>query len=132
METLLSFASFGFLRTFLNIILIGVVIYFVANKYSYIVNVVAYAIAETFIPRIIDLFLSGFTGASVSFSFGTILVSLILFFLLGLLVIKITQKITDHFSSDTIFYFIIAFGIVDFLVTISVVFLLRLLLVILL
>lgn len=115
MATFLSFSSYSSLLSYLNLILIGAIVFFSMNRFYYLMNVIVYAIAKTFIPIITSLFFGNLIGIGTNFSFGlgTILILLILFFILGLLVIKITEKITDYFSSDTIIYFIIAFGIIE-------------------
>lgn len=113
MATFLSFLSYSSLLSYLNLILVGAIIFFTMNKYYYLMNVIVYAIARTFIPILTSLFFGNLIGTNVSFGLGTILISLILFFILGLIVIKITEKVTEYFSSDTIIYFIIVFGIIE-------------------
>ena len=117
METFLSFSSYSSLISYLNLILVGTVVFFAMNRYYYFLNVIAYAIARTFIPMITSLFFGSIIGANVSFKFGTILVLLILNFILGLIVIKITEKVNDYFNADTIIYFIIVFGIIESIVS---------------
>lgn len=113
MATFLSFSSYSSLFSYLNLILVGAIVFFTMNRYYYLINVIVYAIARTFIPIITSLFFGSLVGANISFGLGTILILLILFFILGLIVIKITEKITEYFSSDTIIYFIIVFGIIE-------------------
>ena len=113
METLMSFSSFSSLLNFLNIILIGVVVFFTMNKYVYIIDVVSYALAKTFIPIITNLMFSSIFNSSVSITIGTIFIMLILNFLLGLIVIKLVEKVGSNFSYDAIISFIIIFAIVD-------------------
>ena len=113
METFLSFSSYSSLLSYLNLILVGAVVFFSMNRYYYFTNVIVYAIARTFIPIITSLFFGSLVGANISFGLGTILILLILFFILGLIVIKITEKVIEYFSSDTIIFFIIVFGIIE-------------------
>lgn len=113
METFLSFSSFGSLLTYLNVILIGAVVFWAINRFTYIMDVIAYTLAKTFIPIITSLIFGSFLGVNSSIGIGTILTLLVLYFILGLIVIKITEKVTEYFSSDTIIYFIIVFAIID-------------------
>lgn len=113
MEALLSFSRFNSLLTYLNIILVGVVVFYTINKFYYIIDVIAYALAKTFIPIITSLIFGSFLGVNVSINIGTILILLILYLILGLIVIKFTEKITKYFCTDTIMYFIIVFTIID-------------------
>lgn len=117
METFLSFSSLSSLLTFLNVILVGIVVFIAINKFTYIIEVIAYTLAKTFVPIITSLALGGILGLNVSIGIGTILILLILYFILGLIVIKLTEKITDYFSSDTILHFIIAFAFIDLIVS---------------
>lgn len=117
METFLSFSNFSSLFTYLNIIIVGIIVFWAINRFSYIVDVVVYALSKTFIPIITALVLGGFLGVKVSFGIGAIFILLILYFILGLIVIKITEKIVEYFDSDTIIYFIISFALIDSIVT---------------
>ena len=74
------------------------------------------------------IFLRSILGLSMAVGLGDILLSLIVFLFIGLLVMKITRKITNYFNSDTILYFIIAFSIIDFLVISGIVLVLKLML----
>ena len=117
METFLYFSSIGSLFTYLNVILIGAVVFWAINRFTYIIDVIVYALAKTFIPMITLLLIGSLVGVNASLGIGTIFVMLILYFILGLAVIKITEKITDYFSSDTVVYFIIVFAIIDIVVS---------------
>ena len=117
METFLSFSNFSSLFTYLNIIIVGIIVFWAINRFSYIVDVVVYALSKTFIPIITALVLGGFLGVKISFGIGAIFILLILYFILGLIVIKITEKIVEYFDSDTIIYFIISFALIDSIVT---------------
>ena len=117
METFLSFSSFGSLLNYLNIIFVGIVIFIAINRFYYLTNVIIYAIAKTFIPIITSLIFGSFLGINITFGIGTIFILLILYFILGLIVIKIIEKINDYFDSDIIIYFIITFAIIDSIVT---------------
>lgn len=117
MEVLLSFSSIGSLRTYLNAILIGIVVFVAINKFTYIIDVLAYALAKTFIPIITSLFLGMLLGTNVTFGIGTILLLLIVYFIIGLAVIKVIEKVAAYFNFDTIFPFIILFSITDFVVS---------------
>ena len=109
MEAFLFFSSFKSLLTYLNIIFVGVIIFFAINKFTYIMNVVIYSIAKTFIPMITLVTLGKLLGTSVGVGIGSILILLILYFILGLFVIKILEKIVDYFNTDTILHFIFSF-----------------------
>lgn len=113
MTSFLYSSNYNSLLSYLNLILVGAIVFFSMNRYRYLINVIVYAIARTFISILTSSFFGSLAGANVSFGLGTILISLILFFILGLLVIKITEKITDYFDADTIIYFIIIFGIIE-------------------
>ena len=126
MEILLELASPSSLITYLNCILVGVVIFFSIDKFSRIVEAGIYAVAETLIPIITRMFLGSILGINAAVGFGNIFVSLIIYFIIGLLVMKITKKITSYFNSDTILYFIIAFSIIDFLVIWGIILILKL------
>lgn len=117
METFLSFSSFGSLLNYLNIIFVGIVVFIAINRFYYLTNVIIYAIAKTFIPIITSLIFGSFLGINITFGIGTIFILLILYFILGLIVIKIIEKINDYFDSDIIIYFIITFAIIDSIVT---------------
>ena len=116
METFLSFSSFGSLLNYLNIIFVGIIVFWAINRFSYIVDVVVYAIAKTFIPIITSLIFGTLLGVHISLSMGTIFVLFIIYFIIGLVVIKIIEKVSDYFDYDTIIYFIIIFGIIDLIV----------------
>lgn len=60
METFLSFSNFGSLLTYLNIIFIGIVVFWAINRFYYLMNVIIYAIAKTFIPIITSLIFGNF------------------------------------------------------------------------
>ncbi|MBR3153076.1 MAG: hypothetical protein IKF52_05730 [Clostridia bacterium] len=117
METFLSFSSFDSLLTYLNIILVGAVVFWAVNNYTYIADVIAYTLAKTFIPIITSMIFGSILGINDIIDLGTIIILLVFYFLLGLFVIKITEKITDYFSSDTIIYFIIVFAIIDSIIS---------------
>ena len=78
METFLAFSSFDSLLLYLNIILIGIVVFATINKYSYIIDVIAYTLAKTFIPIITSLIFGSIIGININIGIGTILVLLIL------------------------------------------------------
>ena len=117
METFLSFSNFGSLLNYLNIIFIGIVIFWANNHFYYLMNVTIYAIAKTFIPIITSLIFGSLLGINITLGIGTIFLLFILYFILGLIVIKIVEKVTNYFDSDTILYFIIVFAIIDSIVT---------------
>lgn len=117
LETFLSFSSLSSLLTYLNVIFIGIVVFVALNRFDYIINVTTYAIAKTFIPIITSLIFGKLLGINATINVGTVLILLILYFILGLLVVKITEKIIDYFNSDTIIYFISVFGIIDSIVS---------------
>lgn len=117
METFLSFSNFGSLLNYLNIIFIGIVIFWANNRFYYLMNVIIYAIAKTFIPIITSLIFGSLLGINITLGIGTIFLLFILYFILGLIVIKIVEKVTNYFDSDTILYFIIVFAIIDSIVT---------------
>lgn len=118
METFLSLSSFSSLLNYLNVIFVGIIVYWAINRFSYIVDVIVYAIGKTFIPIITSLIFGSFLGIHASFSIGTIFILFIMYFIIGLGVIKITEKISEYFDYDTILYFIIAFGIIDLIVSV--------------
>lgn len=128
MVMFLEFASPSTLINILNRILVGAVMFYSIDKFSHIVEAAIYAVAETIIPMITRIFLRSILGLSVAVGLGDILLSLIVFLFIGLLVMKITRKITNYFNSDTILYFIIAFSIIDFLVISGIVLVLKLML----
>ena len=117
METFLSFSNFGSLLNYLNIIFIGIVIFWANNRFYYLMNVIIYAIVKTFIPIITSLIFGSLLGINITLGIGTIFLLFILYFILGLIVIKIVEKVTNYFDSDTILYFIIVFAIIDSIVT---------------
>lgn len=117
METFLSFSNFGSLLNYLNIIFIGIVIFWANYRFYYLMNVIIYAIAKTFIPIITSLIFGSLLGINITLGIGTIFLLFILYFILGLIVIKIVEKVTNYFDSDTILYFIIVFAIIDSIVT---------------
>ena len=80
METFLSFSNFSSLFTYLNIIIVGIIVFWAINRFSYIVDVVVYALSKTFIPIITALVLGGFLGVKVSFGIGAIFILLILYY----------------------------------------------------
>lgn len=116
METFLSFSSFGSLLSYLNIIFVGIVVFWAINRFYYLMNVIIYAIAKTFIPIITSLIFGSLLGVNATLSIGTIFILLILYFILGLIVVKIIEKVTEYFDSDTIIFFIIIFAIIDSIV----------------
>ena len=116
METFLSFSSFGSLLSYLNIIFVGIVVFLAINRFYYLMNVIIYAIAKTFIPIITSLIFGSLLGVNATLGIGTIFILLILYFILGLIVVKIIEKVTEYFDSDTIIYFIIIFAIIDSIV----------------
>lgn len=117
MATFLFFSSLDSLFSYLNIIIVAVIIFWSINRFwSYLTNVIIYAISKTFIPKI-TLSILYFLGVKVKFDILTINILLIIYFILGLIVIKITEKIVEHFDTDTIIYFIIIFAIIDLLVS---------------
>ena len=116
METFLSFSSFGSLLSYLNIIFVGIVVFWAINRFYYLMNVLVYAIAKTFIPIITSLIFGSLLGVNATLGIGTIFILLILYFILGLIVVKIIEKVTEYFDSDTIIYFIIIFAIIDSIV----------------
>lgn len=113
METFLAFSNFDSLLSYLNIIFIGTVVFWAINRFYYLMNVIIYAIAKTFIPIITSLIFGSLLGVNATLGIGTIFILLILYFILGLIVIKVIEKVTDYFDSDTIIYFIIIFAIID-------------------
>lgn len=121
METALTFSSPTALLAMLNAILIGVIVYWSTNKFTYIINVIIYAVARSVIPIITTLMFGGILGTSIEVSLGVILKSifilLILYFILGLLVIKITEKIIEYFNSDNIVYFVIFLFIIESIIS---------------
>ena len=98
METFLSFSSFGSLLNYLNIIFVGIIIFWAINRFSYIVDVVVYAMAKTFILIITSLIFGSLLGVHISLSMGTIFVLFIIYFIIGLVVIKIIEKVSDYFD----------------------------------
>ena len=117
MDTFLALSSYDSLFSYLDVILISAVVFFAVNRYYYLMNVVVYAIAKTFIPIITSLIFGGLFGIKLSLGIGTIFILLLLYFILGLAVIKVIEKVTEYFDGDTIIYFIIIFSIVDSLIT---------------
>lgn len=117
METFLSFSSFGSLLNYLNIIFVGIIVFWAINRFSYLVDVIVYAIGKTFIPIITSLIFGGLLGVNVSVGIGTVLILLVVYFIIGLAVIGITEKVFNYFDSDIILYFIIVFGIIDLVVS---------------
>lgn len=117
METFLAFSNFGSLLSYLNVIFIGVVVYWAINRFYYLMNVVIYAIAKTFIPIITTLIFGSLLGINTTLGIGTIFILPILYFILGLIVVKIIEKVTEYFDYDTIIYFIIIFAIIDSIIT---------------
>lgn len=116
METFLSFSSFGSLLSYLNTIFVGIIVFWAINRFYYLMNVIIYAIAKTFIPIITSLIFGSLLGVNATLGIGTIFILLILYFILGLIVVKIIEKVTEYFDSDTIIYFIIIFAIIDSIV----------------
>ena len=117
METFLAFSGFNSLLNYLNVILVGAIVFWAINRFSYFVDVIIYAIAKTFIPIITSLILGSILGTHISFGIGTILILLIVYFIIGLAVIAITEKVYNYFDSDTIIYFVIVFGIIDLVIS---------------
>lgn len=121
MATVLSLSSPNTLMAMLNAILIGVVIYWATNRFVYIMNVAIYAIARSVIPIITTLVFAGMLGISVEVSMGSVILSMLImcipYFIIGLAVIKITEKIVEWFNSDTIIYFIASFAIIDSIIS---------------
>lgn len=111
--TFLSFSSFGSLHEYLNVILVEPVALGTINRFTYIMDVIAYTLAKTFISIITSLIFGSRLGVNVNIGIGMILILFVLYFILGLIVIKITEKVTKYFSSDAIIYFIIVFAIID-------------------
>lgn len=101
----------------LNTIFIGVMIYWSVNRFIYIISVIVYAIARSVIPILTKLMYAGMIGLSIEVGIGTVILNMIIMcipnFILGLAVIKITEKIVDWFSSDTITYFIASFSVIE-------------------
>ena len=95
-----------FLFEILLYIILGIVIYIITDKFSYIVNVVIYAVMMT----VILLFVSKMT-------FGIFMLQLICNIIIGLIVIGIAQKLRDGFDYDTIIGFIIIVSITQMIVT---------------
>ena len=117
MTTFLYFLSYNSLVSLLNLILVGLVVFFAMNRFRYMINVALYAVAKTFIPIITALLIGCLIGTNVSFSLSGILILLITYFLLGLPVIKITEKIIRYFSFDTIFHFLAVFAITESIIS---------------
>lgn len=117
MGTALALSSPSSLLSILNAIFIGIVIYWATNRFTYIMNVIVYAVARSIIPILTTLIFAGMIGLSIEVGMGAILGSMLIMcipnFILGLAVIKIIEKIVDWFSSDTIIYFIVSFTIID-------------------
>ncbi len=127
METLLSISSFNSLLSYVNVILVGIIISTTINRFKYKINVVVYAISKTIIPILTSWMFESIITANISFDFRIIIMSLIFYFILGTVVIKITNKVSDCFNSDTVGYFIISFAIIDIIVSKIVAFVLVLL-----
>lgn len=117
MTTFLYFLSYNSLVSLLNLILVGLVVFFAMNRFRYMINVALYAVAKTFIPIITALLIGCLIGTNVSFSLSGILILLITYFLLGLPVIKITEKIIRYFSFDTILHFLAVFAITESIIS---------------
>ena len=113
METFLQFSNFNSLLNYLNVVLIGAVVFYTTNKYNYIIDVIAYALAKTIIPMITYLIFGSLIGAKLQVSVGTVFILFLVYFIIGLLIIRIMEKIVDAFNSDTIVNFIFIFGIID-------------------
>lgn len=95
------------LFTFLFYIIMGVIIYIITDKYSYIVNVSVYAVITT----IIVIF------SLPEITFGSIVLQLIFNIIVGLIVIGVAQSIRDGFEYDTIIGYLIIVGIVHTVAT---------------
>ena len=117
METFLAFSGFNSLLNYLNIIFVGIIVFWAINRFSYLVDVIAYTIGKTFIPIITSLIFGSLLGMHISFGIGSILILLIVYFIIGLAVIAITEKVFNYFDSDTIIYFIIVFVIIDLIIS---------------
>lgn len=117
MATILSFSSSSSLFSYLNIIFVGIVVFYAINRFYYLTSTIIYSISKTFIPIITALIFGSLLGTNFALSIGSIFISLILYFISGLIVIKIVEKIIDYFDSDTMIYFIIIFAIIDSIVT---------------
>ena len=117
MDTFLSFSSFGSLLNYLNLIFIGIVVFIAINRFSYLVNVIIYAIAKTFIPIITSLIFGSLIGTHITLGIGTIFILLIIYFIPGLVVIKLIEKLSGYFDYDTSVYFVIVFAIIDLIVS---------------
>ena len=116
-ENFLSLSSFSSLWNFINIIIVGIVVFIAINKFNYWMNVIIYAIAKGLIPIITAMIVGSFLGTELTISIGTILGLIILYCISGLIVIKLIEKVADAFDTDTIVYFIIIFGIIDSIVS---------------
>lgn len=121
MDTALALSRPNSLLGILNVIFIGIVIYIATNRFTYIINVMVYAIAKSVIPILITLIFARMIGLSIEIGIGAILGSMLIlcipYFIIGLLVIKVIEKITDWFSSDTIIWFIVSFAVVDSIIS---------------
>jgi|GEM_PF-3314264 len=130
MSTALALSSPNFLLGILSTIFIGIIIYISVDRFTYVINVITYAIAKSVIPIITTLIFAGMVGLHIEASMGAILGSMLLllipYSILGLLVIKVVEKIADWFTSDTIIYFIIIFSIVESIISLIFIALLRL------
>lgn len=117
METFLAFSGFNSLLNYLNIILVGTIVFWSINRFSYLIDVISYAIGKTFIPIITSLIFGGLLGMHISFGIGTIFTLLIIYLIIGLVVIGITEKVFNYFDTDTIIYFIIVYAIIDLIIS---------------
>ena len=121
MATALALSSPNTLLAILNAIFIGIVVYVAINRFTYIINVVVYAIARSIIPIVTSLIFAGIIGLSLSVGMGAVILSILILlipnFIIGLLVIKIIEKIADWFTSDTIIWFLVCFVIVDSIIS---------------
>lgn len=79
MTTFLYFLSYNSLVSLLNLILVGLVVFFAMNQFRYMINVALYAIAKTFIPIITALLIGSLISTNISFSLGGILILLIFY-----------------------------------------------------
>ena len=101
----------------LTSILTGIIIYFSCYKFSYVVNSVIYAIAKVAIPIILELFLSWILDypLDTSFSFWGIIVSIIIYFLMGALFLKLIDKL-DLLDDCSLQSFALGFAFFDYLI----------------
>jgi len=114
------YSNVGSLLSLLNTIFVAGIVFCAIRKFSsYKLNVTIYAIAKTIIPMITSFFLSKLLGTDVAFSLiGTVLL-LVVYFLQGLLVVKLIEKIVDYFNYDTFLFFVVSFSIIDFIVSLA-------------